>query len=66
MFALHLSILALIIAGSGIVAVFVGGRLALSFNVSDLLPPIGVLLFGCGCLAVPVALGIQIGAWVHG
>lgn len=63
---IHLSALALILLGSGVLAAFIGVLMVGTFDVSEWLPPLGMLLAICGVICVPVALVIQIGAWVHG
>jgi len=65
MFSVHFSGLALILMGSGLVGYVAGGLLCLTFDVSDLLPPLGMLVVILSVVAFFLGAALQIGAWVY-
>lgn len=65
MIALHLSLIALIMIGSGVVAVLIGAVMAMSFDASSWMPAVGVPLAYLGAAAVVIGLGVQVGAWIY-
>jgi hypothetical protein len=49
--------------GGGLLALVVGGRMVMMFDVSDWMPSAGGFLAACGAISAVMGLAIQIVVW---
>lgn len=60
---IHFAGIPWIMIGSGVLAVILGGFLVMTFDISDRLPPLGMLLVICGIICAALGAGAQFAIW---